>query len=211
MFDAQQITEWTVGQLAWHMQHLHMRLFWGSEPVADPPYSVQVHQAGTSSPLREEIALLCRAANGEIDRATASPEALGEIAETIQTIVEATAAPTILNSYTIEDAYWATPIGELVAVVMAWQRGDDLISFMDAGRLLVVAGLTPHSVADLEDRRTAKALAERVRRMADAGTLRRYRNPAPSAEARGEWLLSKGEIETYIANRLAELGEDDAD
>ena len=201
MFDAQQIAETTIAQISTHMQTLHMRLFWGSEPQADPPYSIQLWQARQSSPLREEIALLCRAANGEIDRASASEQALVEIADTVRGIAEITAP----------DAYFETPIGEVVAVVMAWLRGDDLISYMDAGRLLVAAGLTPNSVADLEDRRVAKTVVERVRRMAEAGTLRRYRNPAPGSEARSEWKLSKSEVEAYIASRLAELGEDDAD
>ena len=210
MFDAQQIAETTIGQLAWHLQSIHMRLFWGSEPQAEPPYSLQLHQARQSSPLREEIALLCRAANGDIDRASASEQTLGEIAETLQSIVEATAGPPLLSQYTIADAYFETAIGELIAVVMAWLRGDDLISFMDAGRLLVAAGLTPNSVADLEDRRVAKTVVERVRRLAEAGTLRRYRNTAPGSEARSEWKLSKSEVEAYIGSRLAELGEDDA-
>ena len=208
MFDPQEITEWTIAQISWHMQSLHMRLFWGSEPAAEPPYSIQLWQARQSSPLREEIALLCRAANGAIDRQAASAETLGEIAETVQSIVEATAAPTILNAYTIEDAYWSTPIGELIAVVLAWQRGDDLMSYMDAGRLLVAAGLTPYPPdRDLTDRER-KSLAERVRRLAEGERVRRYRNPAPSGEARGDWLLSKSEVEQYIAGRLAELGED---
>lgn len=209
MFDPQEITEWTIAQISWHMQSLHMRLFWDSEPAAEPPYSIQLWQARQSSPLREEIALLCRAANGAIDRQAASAETLGEIAETVQSIVEATAAPTILNAYTIEDAYWSTSIGELIAVVLAWQRGDDLISYMDAGRLLVAAGLTPYPPdRDLTDRER-KSLAERVRRLAEGERVRRYRNPAPSGEARGDWLLSKSEVEAYIADRLAELGEDE--
>ena len=107
MFDAQQIAETTIGQLAWHLQSIHMRLFWGSEPQAEPPYSLQLHQARQSSPLREEIALLCRAANGDIDRASASEQTLGEIAETLQSIVEATAGPPLLSQYTIADAYFA--------------------------------------------------------------------------------------------------------
>lgn len=211
MFDAQQLTEWTIAQLATHLQSIHMRLFWGAEPTAEPPYSIQLWQARESSPLREEVALLCRVANGEVDRSTASEQQLMEIADTVQGLVEITAGPPLLASYTIADAYFATPIGELVAVVLAWQRGDDLISYMDAGRLLVAAGLTPYRQAQIEDRQTAKALAARVRRMAEAGTVRRYRNPAPSGDARGDWLLSKHEIEQHIASRLAELGEDDGD
>lgn len=208
MFDAQQITEWTVQQLASHLQSIHIRLFWASQPEGEPPYSVQLWQARESSPLREEIGLLCRVANGAIDRATASEEQVAEIADTIQGIAEITAGPPLLASYTIDDAYFATPIGELLAVAMAWQRGDDLISYMDAGRLLVEAGLTPYQPEQLEDRATAKALAARVRRLAESGDVRRYRNPAPSGEARGDWLLSKREVEAHIAGRLAELGED---
>lgn len=201
MFDAQQITEWTTGQLAWHMQHLHMRLFWGSEPVADPPYSIQVHQARESSPLREEIALLCRAANGAIDRATAGEQLLGEIAETVQSIAEATAGPPLLNSYTIADAYFDTPIGELVAAVMAWLRGDDLISFAEAARLLWPGE------SDADARQSEKKTIARVRRMAERGELRRYRNPTPDAKASGPWLVSRQEIEAYIADRRAETNE----
>lgn len=209
MFDAAEITQWIIAQLTSHMQSLHIRLFWASQPEAEPPYSVQLWQARDSSPLREEIALLCRVANGEIDRAGASEQQLAEVGDTVQGVAEITAGPPILSQYTISDAYFETPIGELVAVVLAWQRGDDLISYMDAGRLLVAAGLTPYAPEQLEDRQTAKALAARVRRLAESGDVRRYRNPAPSGEARGDWLLSKSEVEAHIAARLAELGEDD--
>lgn len=209
MFDAQQLTEDVIGALAWHLQAIHTRLFWASAPEAEPAYALQVHQAQQSSPLREEITLLCRVANGELPREGASEQLLAEVADTMQGIVEITAGPPLLNQYTISEAYFETPIGQLIASVMAWQRGDDLISFMDAGRLLVAAGLTPHTTAQLEDRQVQKTLAARVRRMAEAGTLRRYRNPAPNGEARGDWLLSKSEVEQHIAGRLHELGEDD--
>ncbi len=208
MFDPQQITEWTLSQIATHMQSLHTRLFWGSEPAAEPAYSIQLWQARQSSPLREEIGLLCRVANGELPREQASEALVFEIADTVQGIVEITAGPPLLSQYTISDAYFETPIGELIAVVLAWQRGDDLISFMEAGRLLVAAGMTPYpSDRQLTDRER-KSLAERVRRLAVAERVRRYRNPSPSGEARGDWLLSKSEVEQYIAGRLAELGED---
>lgn len=209
MFDAQQITEWVVVQMATHLQSVHMRLFWASEPEANPAYSLQVWQARQSSPLREEIGLLCRVANGQLLREIASAQQLAEIADTVQGVVEITAGPPLLSQYTIDDAYFATPIGELVAIVMAWQRGDDLISFMDAGRLLVAAGLTSHAPGGVESREIAKALESRVRRMVERGELQRYRNPTPDGATRGAWVLSRVEVERHIAARLAELGEDD--
>lgn len=201
MFDAQQITEYVVGQMAWHLQAIHIRLFWTSTPQAEPPYAVQVYQARESSPLREEIALLCRAANGEIDRAAADEAAVGEIAETAQVLAEITAGPAVLNQYTIAESYWETPIGELIMHVQAWLRQDDLIGYMDAGRLLVAAGLTPHSRERLEDDRNAqKALLARVRRMVEAGTLRGYRDPH-AANPTQAGRVSRAEVEAYIQRR----------
>lgn len=199
MYDPQTITDWTVGQLAWHLQAIHMRLLWGSTPQGEPPYAIQIHQAATSSPLREEIALLCRAANGEIARDDASEQQLAELADTIQGIVEVTAAPALLASYTIEEGYWATPIGELIAAAQLWLRGDDLISYAEAARLLWPGESEIEDMRRLEQRTIA-----RVRRMAERGELRRYRNVAPDGDARGPWLLSRQEVAAHLASRLAE-------
>lgn len=203
MFDAQQIIEWTIGQLAWHLQAIHIRLFWTSVPIADPPYAIQIHQANQSSPLAEEIRLLCRAANGEIDRAGASDLTVGEIAETIQSVVEVTAGPAVLNQYTITESYWATPIGELVMHVQAWLRQEDLIGYTDAGNLLVAAGLAPEQI-------NQKALVARVRRMVEAGDLAGYRDPQ-AANPTQTGRVSRAEIEAYIKQRLQDLGEDDGE
>ena len=206
MFDPAAITASVVDALAWHLQAINIRLFWTSEPQADPPYSIQLHQARESSPLREEITLLCRVANGEIDRASAGAELLGEIAETVQSIVEVTAGPPLLNQYRIDNAYWTTPIGALVQHVIAWQRGDDLIGYMEAGRLLAAAGLTREF--RLEDRHEQKALVARVRRMVEAGDFTRYHDPrATNPTQAGR--VSRSEVEAHIRQRLAELGEDE--
>ena len=82
-----------------------------------------------------------------------------------------------------------------------------MISFMDAGRMLVAAGLTPYTIDQLADRAACKAIAARVRRLAESRAVRRYRNPAPNSAARSHWLLRYDEIQSYINNRLAERGE----
>lgn len=202
MFDVAQITEWTVGALAWHLQALHMRLLWTSVPEGEPDYQMQIHQARESSPLREEIALLCRVANGEVAREDASDVLVSEVADTVQGIVEVTAGPAVLNSYTIDDGYWSTPIGELVAVVLAWQRADDLISYMDAARLFIAAGLVPPLADQMDERRLFRSIEQRVRRAVASGQLgQRYRNPAPSGDARGDWLVSERAVVAYLQER----------
>jgi len=203
-FDPRAITEELVGQLAWHLQAIHMRLFWGSVPQGEPPYAIQVHQARESSPLAEEIVLLCRVANGEIDRAAADEQLLAEVADTIQGIVEVTAAPALLSSYTIDDGYWATPIGELVAHAQAWLRHDDLIPAAEAARLLYPW--------DMKAGKAGQARAQaRVRRQAEAGELRRYRNVAAGETNQERWLYSRAEVAAAVAQIRREQGTDEAD
>lgn len=201
MFEADSITEWVVGRLTTHLQSIHRRLFAAGSPDAAPTAALHVWQARQSSPLREEIALLCRVANGQIERAGASAPLLAEIAETVQGMVEATAGPPVLSEYAIAPAYFDTPIGALIAQVQRWQHGDDLISFMEAGRLLVAAGLTAYQSEQLAERKAQQALIARVRRLGEAGTLRRYRNLAAEGPERSDWLVSRREVEAYIERR----------
>lgn len=200
-FDPHAITEYVVGQLAWHLQAIHMRLFWGSVPQGEPHYGVQVHQAKDSSPLAEEIALLCRAANSQIDRACVGEQQLAEIADTIQGIVEVTAAPALLSSYTIEEGYWQTPIGELIAHVQAWLRHDDLIPAAEAARMLYPW--------DMKGDKAGQSRAQaRVRRQAEAGELRRYRNVAAGKGHQEQWLYSRAEVAAAVAQIRMEQGTD---
>jgi hypothetical protein len=63
----------------------------------------------------------------------------------------------------------------------------DLIGYAEAARLLY------------PDENLHTIIA-RVRRLAMAGTLRQYRNPAPNVDARGRWLVSRSEVEQLAAN-----------
>lgn len=184
MFDPQTVTAEVVSLLTTHIHSLHMRLLWGSDPTADPPYSMQLWQARESSPLREDITVLCRVANGDLDRASADDQRLMEIADTVQGIVEITAAPPVLTSYTIDDAYFATSIGELIAHVILWQRGDDLITATEVATILY-----PHAMTG--DRAAQQAALARVRRAGENGSLVRYRNVKAATAAREQWLYSR--------------------
>jgi hypothetical protein len=62
----------------------------------------------------------------------------------------------------------------------------DLIGYAEAARLLY-----PDE--------NLHTIVARVRRLAMAGTLRQYRNPIQNSDARGQWLVSRSEVEQLAA------------
>jgi hypothetical protein len=214
MFDPAVITAWIVGQLQWHAQRLHMRAFWASAPDSATPYAVQLHGAIESSPLREEINLLCRVANGEIARDSASPEQVAEVIGTIQEIAETLCVPPWgPGGYDIAREFWATPAGEVMLHAQRWARGEELITYSEAARILDPLSWSEAITGEARTRAQEAARA-RVRRLVEAGELMGYLDPQSEGTGpgrRSDRRVSRRDVEAIVAQRLAEAGEDGDD
>lgn len=213
MFDPQPVTAWIVGQLSWHTQRLHMQVFWGSDPQTGgaPFYAAQLHQAIETSPLREEIALLCRAANGEIPRDSADEAVVAEVIDTIQSIAELLCvAPWGASGYTIDRAFWTTPAGQVMLHAQRWAKAEELITYTDAARLFDPLAWSETLATDARNRMQEAARA-RVRRMVESGELTGYIDPLESHSNR-QARVSRAEVDALVRQRRLELeGDDDED
>lgn len=166
MFDLETICRAVIGQVLSHSFWLDQRLYVGGlRPSVDLARTEFVHQDQVTpyaqSPLREELALLVRVANGAIDRARTHEQTVGEIAETLQGICELLFSPIGTHAYTIPPTFWSEDgIGEVCGAVWGWLHQDDLINYTEAASLLY-----PNLNAS-PDARSA-----RVRRLVEKGKL----------------------------------------
>lgn len=177
-YDADAIIKDEVSRLTRFFQHLEWRLYF--VPTADPVPPM------TQSPIGEEIKLLCRVANGEIDRATADELTVGEVAETIQGVCETLfVAPGGTYAYVIPNAFWETQLGEVVARCQLWVRDGNLIGISDAAKILRGSASQSNLMY--------------VRSLINAGRLSSYPDfdePNPQRRTR----LSRVEVEAFASN-----------
>lgn len=153
-FDAEKIVRETVGNVLGFYHHMALRLHWGGS--ADNPVLPL-----ESSPLGEEIRLLVRVANGEIDRDKTDDMQVYEVGDTIQSICETLfVAPAGAYSYWIPDSFWASELGQIISLCQLWIDRDTLITQSEAAVILFGSA-------------TDAALVK-VRRLIDNEKLRRY-------------------------------------
>lgn len=126
-FDAEIITKEVTSRVMQHMiwQFMHQLFF---APPLLPPI--------TDSPLGEQISQLCRVANGEVDRATADPEFVGETAEMVQSLAETLFSTPLSSAYAIPEAFWRTDLGRVIAAAQLWVADDELITLSEAAEIL---------------------------------------------------------------------------
>lgn len=174
MFDADKIARDTVQTMINHLSHLYLRLAWsGSTHEA----ATQMYGWLESSPVLEEVRLLVRAANGELAR---DPATLGEVAETIQSVVELLFAQPGSNSYDIPDHFWSSDLGQVIRHAQLFARGDDLITHTEAAQML-------YGAADERE-------LMRVRRLIERGEMTAYADPRePNPQKAGR--VSRAEVE----------------
>lgn len=101
---------------AWGRLQWHIREKFGFTALLMPPEQLE------RTFFAEELALLARAAAGEVER-----EQVGEVYETLQDVMEflfASCAPT--STYIIPEEFWATPLGQMLEAVKVWLRGDEI-------------------------------------------------------------------------------------
>lgn len=162
MFDVNTMSHEVISRVLSHYQGVGRYLYWkGSGDSQDTPFQ--------SSPLREEVALLVRVANGEIDRATADEELIERIVETTQRMVELLFVRAAGSyAYSVPETFWSQPgIGQVLAYVQAWLRHDDLIGYTEASHILF---------GELAEQ-NIQAARMRVRRMVERGMLMSYIDP----------------------------------
>jgi hypothetical protein len=190
MFDADAISHEVINRVLSHHQKIGRYLY--RDGSADSPT-----EPFRSSPLRDEVVSLVRIANGEIDRATADEQMVGAIVESVQRMIELLFVRADESyGYSIPDTFWLQPgIGQVLAHVQAWLRGDDLIGYTEAAHLLF---------DDLAEE-NIQAARMRVRRMAERGTLMSYVDPDEANPTR-RMRVSRQAVEALCAAGRIEDG-----
>jgi len=126
-FDADKIAQDVVAALRSHIYQLGCRL---DAAVINPSAD-----GSGFCPVREEIKDLCRIANGEVDRKTASGEFVADTTQLIQDIAELVAGWWSAE-YDVPRAWRDTELGRAWDAVRYWLLSDDMISLSDAARML---------------------------------------------------------------------------
>jgi hypothetical protein len=130
-FDGATIIQTTIDQVMQEHGRVAQRLWWSGmagDPVA--PYQ--------SSLLAQELALLVRVANGEIDRASAGEARYFEVQGVLQDVCTLLWQPPIGPSgYQVPADFWTQPgIGAVCGAVLQWLNADDLITISEAAHIL---------------------------------------------------------------------------
>jgi hypothetical protein len=89
------------------------------------------------SPLKEEIRLLTRVANGDIPGDLADEDLIGDVEDAIDSVCsQLFCAPGSSRQYAVPPTFWNTPLGQVIRHCQVWLRGDDLITYTEAAELL---------------------------------------------------------------------------
>jgi hypothetical protein len=170
-FDAAQIADETISWLTEHVTRLSHKLSIGGWHPGVAPDRDFV-------PLRAEIEDLCRIANGEIDRATASEELVGETNELIQDIAEL-CAWWWTAEYQIPQSWRETDLGRAWDAARFWLLSDDMMTLSDAAAQM---GYAADSTG-----------LSRIDRLIERGKLSIYIDPSESNPRRAR-RVSKREV-----------------
>ncbi|MFL5800743.1 MAG: hypothetical protein ACJ8CR_03285 [Roseiflexaceae bacterium] len=169
MFDADAIARDVIGRALANYQRIGRRLYrsGSGDPPADPLQS---------SPLRDDILLLVRIANGDIDRATIGDQGVGAVVEAVERVVELLFARAgEPHAHHVPASFWSQPgIGQALAHVQVWLRRDDLIGYTDAAQMLF-GELAAENI---------QAARMRVKRLVERGMLMAYAAPGEANPTR---------------------------
>lgn len=177
MYNAQTITNHVVSQMMHHMEWKFGQQLWFAGLNLD---TEQLLQARQQSPIGEQIATLCRIANGEITR-DGNDELAGEVMEMTQSIAETLYSTPLEYSYSIPNEFWRTELGQVIMLAQMWARGDELITISEAAEILYGEN--------------TQAARMRVKRMIERGDLTCYVD-ADESNPQRETRLSRNEVES---------------
>jgi hypothetical protein len=131
MFDTATIANDAVSRISHHYYRIGRSLAW-------PDTNRQLSEARPPTPIHADIARFVQIANGQLDRATADDQTIGELIECFQNVLDLLFLPASGQyTYRIPATFWSEPgIGQVLARVQAWLRHDDLISLTEAAQIL---------------------------------------------------------------------------
>lgn len=172
-FNAAAIADETIAMLTEHVTRLSHQLSiggWMPGVSADHDFV----------PLRAEIEDLCRIANGEIDRATAGEDLIGETHELLQDIAELTAWWWSAQ-YEIAPSWRETDLGRAWDAVRFWLMSDGMITLSEAAQLLYKSA--------------EPAALMKIDRLIERGKLTSYIDPSEPNPRRARRVLKQDVIE----------------
>lgn len=117
-----------------------------------------------NSPLREQLGLLIRVANGELARSGAAQETERAVEAALGALLAALTSNALGLHVPLTDAFWQTDVGVLTSRVRWWLSADDLITISNA--------------AALAFGENTQATRMRVARAIDAGQLDWFPDPS---------------------------------
>jgi hypothetical protein len=125
--------------------------------------------------IAEKLEQIANAAAGAYDRG--NEDLAGEVYECCQSLAERLfAVPGLGNAYTLPEAFWDAPLGQMVALAFIWLERDHLVTIGEAARL------TGKSIS---------TISSRVAR----GALRSYPDPNAPNPQKARRLVRRNDIE----------------
>ena len=100
-----------------------------------PPLLEEAGPLDEQAPLRRDLKLLMKIANGEAQRTRATRVELRQVELALAHLLELLLGNALQAPVTIPDAFWQTDVGVLVSRVRWWLSADDLITMSNAAAL----------------------------------------------------------------------------
>jgi hypothetical protein len=165
MFDTDDITQDVIQQFSEYLSQLVKMLLRDKKNLSRLQTENWDEVVADLSPLRDEIRLLTRVANGDIPGDLADEDLLGDVEDAIDSVCSRLfLAPGSPHQVAIPPTFWTTPLGQVIRHCQMWLRGDDLISYTEAAELL-----WPE-----DDIQVARM---RIKRLVERGVLSAYTDP----------------------------------
>jgi hypothetical protein len=165
MFDPDEITQDVIQQLNRHLARLVKTLLRDEANLARLEAENWDQVATGLSPLKDEIRLLTRVANGDFPGDLADENLIEDVESAIESVCSRLfRTPGNPRQLIIPSSFWDTSLGHVIRHCQVWLRGDDLITYTEAAQLL-----WPDD--DLQ------AARMRIKRLVDRGVLSHYTDP----------------------------------
>jgi hypothetical protein len=165
MFDLDEITRDTIRRLNSYLAQLVKTLLRDKANLARLEAENWDQVATELSPLKDDIRLLTRVANGDFPGDLADENLIEDVENAIDSVCSRLfLSPGSLHHVVIPPAFWNTPLGQVIRHCQVWLRGDDLITYTEAAELL-----WPDD--DIQ------AARMRIKRLVERGMLSSYTEP----------------------------------
>jgi hypothetical protein len=169
----------TLGRLLEHYSH--------AEKMLGMPNLRSATNSIARGAMQKEIELLCRVANGEVERARANRRALAEVEDAVERVIGLLCDRPLIaatHSPRAPKEFWRTAIGQVICACQKWLYSPYWLSYREATKILFG-----------QDSRKA---FNWINRLIDEGRLTRYEDPdEPNPQKAGR--LDRREIERWAA------------